>query len=53
MTQRRYLCLAIGIFLLSVACGCCNAQVVLTLDNQVISAAKVDEIYAQKIHSIA
>lgn len=51
--QRRYRCLAAGIFLLSVACGSSNAQVVLTLDNSVTPAAERDEIHAQKIHLIA
>ena len=52
-TQRRYRCLAAGIFLLSVACGRCNAQVVLTLDNPVTLATARDEIHAQKIQLIA
>lgn len=53
VTQRRYRCLAAGIFLLSTACGRCNAQVVLALDNSVTLATAHDEIHAQKIELIA
>lgn len=53
LTERRYRCLAAGIFLLLVACGRCNAQVVLTLDNPVTLTTARDEIHAQKIHLIA